>query len=125
MKRIAIPVVNNTLSAHFGHAPHFFIYDTEDTNIIKQAMEQSPAHTPGAIPRFLKELGVTDVIVSGIGQKAIEIFNSAGINVFSGAQPAEPEVIVNDFLNDRLTLNANTCDSEHHGHDHSHHGHHH
>lgn len=118
MKLIAIPVLNNNLSAHFGHAPHFFIYQVSGKDIIKQRMLQSPPHTPGAIPHFLGGEGVTDVIVSGIGQKAIEIFNSQGINVYSGAEPDTPDTIIRKFIKDQLVLTANTCDSDHHDHNH-------
>lgn len=116
MKIIAIPVVNNMLSAHFGHAPFFYIYHARDRKIIKQRMEKAPPHTPGAIPAHLKKLDVTDVIVSGIGQKAIDIFNDDGINVYSGAQPDTPANIIRKFLDNKLELTENTCDSEHHGH---------
>jgi len=115
MKTIAIPVLDNKLSPHFGHAPYFLIYETENNTITKQRMEKTPPHTPGAIPAHLKKIGVSDVIVSGIGQKAVDIFNASGINVFSGAQTDTPANIIQNFLENKLVLTENTCDNDHHG----------
>ena len=115
-KKIAIPVVNGKLSAHFGHAPYFFIYYTKDNEIIKEQMETPPPHEFGVIPNWLAEIEVTDMITGGIGPKAVEILNAKNINVFTGAPADEPQKVVKDFLNGTLKTTANMCnhDENHH-----------
>lgn len=109
MKKIAIPVANRVLSAHFGHAPKFYIFYAEGLNIIKEQIESPPPHEVGAIPNWLAEIKVTDLITGGIGQKAIDILNSKNINVFTGAPVEVPEKIVFDFLSGKLKTSANLC----------------
>ena len=116
MQKIAIPVQNNQLSQHFGHAPFFYVYDVKNKEVLKQSMNKSPEHTVGSIPNFLKELNITDLIVGGIGGKAIEMLNSANVNVFTGATVDTPDNIINAFIEDKLELNENSCDSDHHEH---------
>lgn len=109
MKRIAIPVVDGKLSAHFGHAPLFYIYHTEKSEIVKEQMATPPPHEFGVIPNWLSEIEVTDLITGGIGPKAIDILNSKNINVFAGAPVDQPKQIIEKFLSGNLTTSANLC----------------
>jgi len=124
MKKIALPILNAKLSAHFGHPEHFYIYDVNEKEIVKETMLVQPEHKPGVYPAWLSDLGVTDIIVGGIGAKAIELFNQNGINVFAGAEIKSAKELVNDLINGTLICNENSCnnDSEH-GHEHGHHHH--
>lgn len=109
MKRIAIPISENKLSAHFGNCQKFKIYSTHNQQIIKEELIQSPLHEPGLIPNWLANKKVTDVIVGGIGFKAIEIFNQNKINVFVGVEVKEPTILVKEYLNGVLETNGNLC----------------
>ena len=123
MKKVAIPVVNDKLSQHFGHSDFFRVYVVDDNNkIIDNEFLPPPEHQPGAIPNWVASQGVTDIIVGGIGPAAIEIFNSKNVNVFSGANIDSPDNIILDFINGDLVVNANTCDHEN-GEHHHHHNH--
>jgi len=119
MKKIAIPVIDGKLSAHFGHAPYFFIYQTEDNKIIKEQMETPPPHEFGVIPNWLAENKVTDLITGGIGPKAVDILNQNNINVFSGAPVDEPGKVINAFLSGTLKTNANMCNHDADDHEHN------
>ncbi|MCK9290525.1 MAG: NifB/NifX family molybdenum-iron cluster-binding protein [Bacteroidales bacterium] len=110
MKKIAVPVVSGKLSAHFGHCKHFAIAKVENKKIIHIEEFEAPEHQPGSYPGWVAEQGVTDVIAGGIGPKAVELFNQFGINVFIGAPSLPVQQIIEDFLYDRLELNANLCD---------------
>jgi len=114
VKKIAIPVSDGKLSSHFGHAPIFYIYDTENAVVIKESMENPPPHTPGAIPNWLADLKITDIIAGGMGQKAINIFNANQINVYTGAPVESGSKIVKDFLAGTLKTQANLCDNKKH-----------
>ena len=108
--RIAIPVVNQKLSQHFGHSEKFYFFDIEDKKIVKTDILNPPPHAVGTIPRWVAENNATDLIAGGIGQKAITIFNQSGVNVHVGALIESPEKIVSDFTNGNIILNSNMCD---------------
>jgi predicted Fe-Mo cluster-binding NifX family protein len=120
MRKIALPVVEGKLSAHFGHASYFYIYHTEGENIIKEQMEVPPPHEFGVIPNWLSEIQVTDLIVGGIGPKAVDILNNHKINVFSGAPVEHPESVIHSFLSGSLKTTANMCNHDEHDHNCSH-----
>lgn len=108
-KRIAIPMENGKLCAHFGHCQQFAIVDVSENTIVNVKEITPPEHQPGLYPKWIAEHGVTDVIAGGMGQQAINLFNQQNINVFVGAPIQQAKELVNDFLANRLTLNANYC----------------
>lgn len=117
-QRIAIPMADGILCAHFGHCEQFAIIETEDGKIVNETRLTPPPHEPGLLPPWLAEKGVTDVIAGGMGQRAIMIFNQQMINVFVGAPTKPAAELVYDFLQDKLALTANYCNHDDHHHDH-------
>jgi len=109
-KKIAIPLENGVLCAHFGHCSQFALIDTDNGNINKETFVTPPPHEPGLLPAWLAEKGVTDVIAGGMGQRAIDLFNQQKINVFVGAQQKPPQDLAKDLINDTLVAGANYCD---------------
>ncbi len=109
VKKIALPMGDGKLSTHFGHCEYFAIVDVKDKKIVKITNETAPEHKPGVYPRWVASLGVTDVIAGGIGQKAIDLFNEQGVNVYVGAPAKSAEELVNEFLAGELSLSANLC----------------
>lgn len=106
----AVPVDNDVLSAHFGHCDKFILLHVANDEITGIEIHNPPEHVPGLYPEWLTSLSVSDVIAGGIGQRAIELFNRLGINVFAGS-PAKPaEELVKEFLSGELVLNENYCD---------------
>lgn len=106
---IAIPMENGVLCAHFGHCEYFSVVTVEDGKIVTIKELSPPEHVPGLYPRWVASHGVTDVIAGGMGQKAINLFHEQDINVFVGAPQKEATTIVEDFLADKLQLEANYC----------------
>jgi predicted Fe-Mo cluster-binding NifX family protein len=109
-KKIAIPVKNNELSIHFGLAERFYIYTLQGKEIIEKEVLTPPPHDTGTFPKWLKELGVTDVISSGIGQKALDWFSTVNVKVFTGVEEKEPKELIREFLSGTLKQNINFCD---------------
>lgn len=109
-RRIAIPLEDGKLCAHFGHCRQFAIIDTEDGHIGNETFLQPPPHEPGLLPAWLGEKGVTDVIAGGMGQRAINLFNNQDINVFVGAQVKSPRELATDLINGSLEAGSNYCD---------------
>lgn len=110
MKKIAIPVTQGKLARHFGHCEEFHLFEINNSEIIGEEALTPPPHQPGTIPKWVHQQGTTDVIAGGMGQRAIDIFNQLGINVFVGAPTVDSRKIVEDFLKGELETQANLCD---------------
>ncbi|MCD6163261.1 MAG: NifB/NifX family molybdenum-iron cluster-binding protein [candidate division Zixibacteria bacterium] len=110
--KIAIPVADGKLCAHFGHCQNFTVIevDSESNKIINKTELTPPAHEPGVLPQWLSEKGVTLIIASGMGMRAQQFFNQFNIKVIVGANPDTPDKIVADFLSGILTTGDNICD---------------
>ena len=109
--KIAIPVDEaGILDAHFGHCKYFILLDVENGAIVKEDKIVPPPHEPGLLPKWLAERGVTDIIAGGMGQRAIELFNQGGVNVFVGAPKLSATFLAEGFLNGKLDFTANYCD---------------
>ncbi len=117
VKRIAIPVAQGKLCAHFGHCEvfHFVDLDEESKEIVESKQLTPPPHEPGVLPRWVAEQGANMVLAGGMGGRAIQLFNQAGVNVVTGCPSDEPEELVRRFANDILETGANVC-----GHDENH-----
>jgi len=110
MTKIAIPVIDGKLNNHFGHTQEFYVYEINDNKIVDGKAYNPPKHEPGVYPKWLSDMGVTDVIAGGMGHKAISIFNHNKINVFVGVQQKSPEELIADFLEGTLETSDNVCD---------------
>ena len=110
--RIAIPLVQGTLSLHFGHCDQFAFLDVDEESktISKRKDMAPPMHEPGVLPRWLHENNVSVIIAGGMGQRAQELFVSNGINVVVGASGGTPEDLVSAYLADTLETGNNICD---------------
>jgi predicted Fe-Mo cluster-binding NifX family protein len=110
--KIAIPISNGCLSAHFGHAAQFAILDADpDAGTITSRQDiDAPPHEPGLLPAWLKELGADIIIAGGMGQRAQQLFAANGVDVVVGAPALAPEVIVESHLSGTLRTGGNICD---------------
>jgi predicted Fe-Mo cluster-binding NifX family protein len=125
-KKIAIPVEDNgNLNTHFGHSSIFEIFTVEKNQIVSNQKLVPPPHTPGAIPKWLIENNVTNVIAGGIGEKATKILEHFGVNVHKGAAVRPSIELAEALLNNSLELSDENCRHDHHDHHEHQHGHHH
>ena len=110
--KIAIPIVEERLSAHFGHCEAFAILEADEggKEVLKKTMHQPPMHEPGALPRWLHELGVDVIIAGGMGQRAQQLFAQNDITVVVGAPAEAPEQLAAAYLNGALQAGENICD---------------
>jgi predicted Fe-Mo cluster-binding NifX family protein len=111
-KKIAIPLENGVLCAHFGHCQQFSIVEIVNNIVVETKEITPPEHVPGLYPRWVAQFGVTDVIAGGIGQQAIDLFKEQGINVFAGAPVKTAIELVYAFLSESLELSANYCNHD-------------
>lgn len=109
MKKITVPVVDQKLSAHFGHCEYFGFFDVVDGKIVHSERIVSPPHQPGLLPKWLAGKGATDIIAGGMGQRAIQLFLDNNINVYLGAEMKPAEELALDLANNRLKCGQNYC----------------
>ena len=108
--KIAIPMANGRLTAHFGHCQEFALVEVEGNEIRKTEMLVPPPHEPGVLPKWLHELGADVIIAGGMGQRAVDLFGQKGIRVVTGAPALTPEELVKGYLNNTLMTGNNLCD---------------
>jgi len=110
--KIAIPVADGHLSAHFGHCEAFAVFEVDDQNetALKKTMHEAPPHEPGLLPRWLHELGANVIIAGGMGQRAQQLFAQNGIKVVVGAPTDTPEQLAAAYLAETLQAGENICD---------------
>ena len=110
--RIAIPVTDGKLSAHFGHCEEFAVIDVDEQTkqIANVTKLLPPAHEPGVLPRWLSEQRADMIIAGGMGQRALQLFAQNNIKVVVGASDQPPEELVSAYLNNTLVTGENVCD---------------
>lgn len=114
--RIAIPVVDGKISAHFGRCEVFHLYDINDESkeISKPDAVESPRHQPGVLPGWLKELGANAIITGGMGQRAYQLFADKNIEVISGVKTDDPYQAVVDYLAGSIESSDELCQDGRH-----------
>lgn len=81
--KISVASMNGQVAEHFGHCEAFLIFDTQTG---RNEIIPNPGHKPGFLPNFLADLGAEVIIAGGMGGGAVEIFNSRGMKVVTGAK---------------------------------------
>ena len=78
---------------HFGRVPTYTIYDT-DTNEVK-VIQNTSEHMGGSgyPPDLLANAGVNVMVCSGLGRRAIMMFEEMGIMVYVGAHGTVKEAV--------------------------------
>jgi len=117
---ICITAENGQVCPHFGQSPEFALYEVEEGEARQMKLVPNPGHSPGTLPPLLKEWGVTHVISGGMGNRAVSLFQSMGIDVVMGAQGGLDD-IARSFAAGELEPEENICDHPE-GHSHGHGG---
>jgi ATP-binding protein involved in chromosome partitioning len=114
--RIAIPLSEGKVSQHFGHSDQFLFVDAdrEQGRVLTKTIENAPEHVPGLLPKWLVEHRVNTVIAAGIGAHARDLLAASSVEVLTGVSSTDPEVLISQFLNDKLEIGSNRCDHSEH-----------
>ena len=77
--------LESMVASHFGRAPKFTIVDsdTKDVSIIDNTAEHFGGMS--TTPELIRSSGVDVMLVSGIGPRAVQLFEQMGIRVYVGA----------------------------------------
>jgi|WetSurMetagenome_2_1015567.scaffolds.fasta_scaffold00340_5 ATP-binding protein involved in chromosome partitioning len=110
--KVAIPLADGKLTAHFGHCRSFALVDADpaEKKILGRVDIEAPQHEPGLLPPWLAERGATVIIAGGMGQRAQGLFTEQGIKVIVGAAAELPETLVLQYLSGTLITGSNVCD---------------
>ena len=110
--RIAIPVIRDELSPHFGHCERFAFFDVDEGSgkIVARETESAPVHQPGLLPGWLAEKEAEVVIAGGMGSRARDLCSSHNIDVVIGVSRQSAEKLVQSYLAGTLGTGKNVCD---------------
>jgi predicted DNA-binding protein (UPF0251 family)/predicted Fe-Mo cluster-binding NifX family protein len=104
--KIAVPVKDGMVDGHFGHCEGFSVYSVDEKGSIKsEETVPSPAGCgcKSNIGSVLAGMGVTHLIAGGMGEGAVRVLASNGINVvrgISGSARTAAEALAGGTLKD-------------------------
>ena len=107
--KVAISTEGSSVSAHFGRCPAYTIVDIKGGQVLKREKIENPGHSPGFLPNYLSEMGVTCVIAGGMGSRAQDLFRQKNIEPIIGVEGTIDEVI-DKFLNNKLEKGEDLCE---------------
>ncbi len=115
--RIAIPTegnggLNAIVSQHFGHAPIYTIFDTETHEVERLPNQSMHRGGTGYPTEHLARAEVNVMVCGGLGQRAIQMFEQFGIEVYIGASPTETaEIAIKNYQSGKLQMatDENAC----------------
>jgi len=85
--------MEDQVSEHFGRAPTFTVVDTDTKKVeVLQNVSEHMGGT-GLPPEHLSKAGVKIMLSSGMGPRAITMFQQFGIAVFFGARGTVKETV--------------------------------
>lgn len=110
---IAIPTDGKNVAGHFGRCEKYTLFTFENNKANNVREIANPGHEPGFLPRYLSEQGVNCIIASGMGQKAIDLFNQYNIKMMLGCQ-GEIKSVIEMFVSNNLVAGESTCNHDEH-----------
>jgi predicted Fe-Mo cluster-binding NifX family protein len=121
--KIAITAESNNglesmVAQHFGHAPYFILVDVENSQVTATQSVANPfanGHEPGQIPGFIQEQNANVMLSGGMGGRAIQFFEQAGIKAATGANGTVRQAL-ESYLGGKLSEAAPCDESVAHGH---------
>jgi len=109
--KIALPSRQNLIDDHFGHCEHYTIFTIDNNKkIVSQEKLASPAGCgcKSNIAQTLSEMGVEIMLAGNMGEGAVNVLRSAGIEVLRGCSGDVKETTLN-WLNGSLVDSGDSC----------------
>ena len=120
--KIALPSRQNLIDDHFGHCEYFTIFTVADngTEIISRETIASPVGCgcKSNIAGVLANMGVTLMLAGNMGQGAVNVLHTAGIEVLRGCS-GDVTTVANAWLQGTLTDSGTSCSEHEHSCQHS------
>lgn len=105
--KIAVTYQEGNVFPHFGHTASFKVYDVQNGVINRSNVIDTKGQGHGALVSLLQAQQVDTLICGGIGLRAKEALQKAGITLISGAS-GQVDQVVEDYLSGRLNINENS-----------------
>jgi predicted Fe-Mo cluster-binding NifX family protein len=100
MIKIAVPTRGNVVDDHFGHCEMYTVFTVDANNKIEKAEILPSPQGCGCksnIASVLKEMGVSVMLAGNMGNGALNVLNSQGIQVLRGCS-GDVRHLVETFL---------------------------
>jgi len=115
--KIALPSCQNQIDEHFGHCEYFTVFTIDDQKkIMLEEKISSPAGCgcKSNIAQTLAEKGVTLMLAGNMGQGAVNVLNSNGIDVLRGCS-GNVKAVTESWLSGNLKDSGIDCIQHQHG----------
>ncbi len=106
--RVAVATDNGQVAEHFGRCTHYTMAKIQDSQVLDVVIIDNPGHEPGFLPRFLAEHGITCIIAGGMGQRAKQLFDAAGIDTIVGVNGSVDQVL-QQYADEALASQGGFC----------------
>ena len=119
--KIAVPTRDGVVDAHFGHCAYFSVFTVEGKEIKSEDKVESPetCGCKSGIAGDLARMGVTKLVAGNIGEGAVRVLSSYGIEVLRGADGSARKA-VEDYLAGKPFDGGANCHEHHEGCEHDH-----
>lgn len=115
--KIALPSRQNQVDEHFGHCEYFTVFTVNDKHeILSEETVSSPANCgcKSNIAQTLAQMGVKMMLAGNMGQGAVNVLNSCGIDVLRGCT-GDVKQVVKQWLTGTLADSGIACGLHEHG----------
>lgn len=115
--KIALPSKQNQIDEHFGHCEYFTVFTIDDEKkILSEERLESPAGCgcKSNIAVTLAQMGVKMMLAGNMGQGAVNVLNSHGIDVLRGCAGNVKDV-TESWLAGNLKDSGLACAQHEHG----------
>lgn len=116
--KIALPSRGNQIDDHFGHCEYFTVFtvDTDKKEIIDSQDVPSPAGCgcKSNIAATLSDMGVKVMLAGNMGEGAVRVLNSSGIEVLRGCS-GDVKATALKWLEGSLKDSGDSCHAHEHG----------
>ncbi len=115
--KIAIPTAGSKVDDHFGHCEAFTVFTVnENKQIISDEIVLSPAGCgcKSNIAQTLSQMGVRMILAGNMGEGAVNVLGSNGIDVLRGCS-GEVRMVAENWLSGALIDSGISCTQHEHG----------
>ena len=114
--KIALPSSQNQIDEHFGHCECFTVFTVDDKNKILSEEKITPPVGCGCksdIAETLAQMGVKYMLAGNMGQGAMNVLNSQGIQVLRGCS-GDVKIVTESWLAGNLKDSGIACAEHQH-----------
>ncbi|WP_319590305.1 hypothetical protein [uncultured Draconibacterium sp.] len=97
MKKVAIPIANKIVSEYLCKCSHIAFYNMETKGIDLVKSEKIDFNNVNEVRFWIRNNGITDVLLHRIKKELIETFTSERVNLFVGVPQVSAEEIIRAY----------------------------